>query len=131
MLAEALGQDKLRGDRETQSPAAPLSISEAGSRAVARLRGPFDRSRGDALLDCVRTLCRKPKRVVLDLRGADYIDSDGVRALLRLGADAEALQSDLRLVLLPSGKVERTLAMLQVLGSFSTSATVAQAWRGR
>lgn len=110
---------------------APLHLcaARAGSRMLARVRGPLASSQGAPLLAEVREACRRHRRLVLDLRGAEYIDSDGVRALMALQAEAEKLRIDLRLVLQPSSRVERTLRTLELLGTFATSASVAPVWR--
>jgi anti-anti-sigma factor len=105
-----------------------FSVTESGSRVLARLRGPFDLLQGQFVLDRMKTTSRG-RRLVLDLRGADYIDSDGVRALLKLRADLELTHGELRLVLHPAGPVERTLNVLNLLGTFTRSDSVAEAWK--
>jgi anti-anti-sigma factor len=119
-------------DNGTQTPAGTeISLTETGSRVLARLRGPFDSYQGGRFLERLRATCRERRSVVLDLRGADYIDSDGVRLLLQLRSDVELCRGELRLVLRPRGPVERTLSVLELLGSFRTSHSVAEAWTRR
>src|SRR2546423_15019722 len=94
------------GERE----AAPfeLRLAQSGRAALARIDGPLSGEHCLRLLDGVRPLCRSLQRLVLDLRRTLYIDSAGVRALLQLQQDVEAAHGELRLVVTPGSRVEKT-----------------------
>lgn len=68
------------------------------------------------------------RRVVLDLRTADYLDSQGVRALLRLQDGLRAAGGELRLVCRPGSSVERVLRLLQLEEAFPVFTGVQDAW---
>jgi anti-anti-sigma factor len=56
---------------------------------VVAVRGDIDRTNAEALYD---TIVADGARVV-DLRGIDFIDSSGIRVLLRLQHEGRALQN--------------------------------------
>ena len=125
-LARRGGRRRLAGERE----AAPfeLRVAQAGRAALARIDGPLSGEHCPRLLDGVRPLCRGLRRVVLDLRRTQYIDSSGIRALLQLQQEVEAGKGELRLVVMPGSRVERTLSLLRLTAHFQTFGTASEAW---
>src|SRR6478609_8925988 len=125
-LARREGRRRLSGERE----ATPfeLRFAQSGRAALARVDGPLSGEHCPRLLDGVRPLCRSLQRLVLDLRRTLYIDSAGVRALLQLQQDVEAAQGELRLVVTPGSRVEKTLSLLRLTARFQTFGTASDAW---
>lgn len=122
-----------------QSPAQPgrapvlfeVKVAESGRTAFARVDGPLSGDHCPCFLERVQPLCTRLRRVVVDLRRAQYIDSSGVRALLLLQEELDAGRGELRLVLQPGSPVERTLSLLRLTGQFKTYGTASEAWTRR
>jgi anti-anti-sigma factor len=85
---------------------------------------PFKRQM-QRLLD---TGCRA---LILDLTGVQFVDSEGVRALLLLRDEAEKRCARLRVVVTPGSPVERTLRLLRFDSLFSIFRSTSAAWKGR
>jgi anti-anti-sigma regulatory factor len=56
---------------------------------------------------------------LVDLRRAPWVDSAGVRALLQLQEELRAGDGELRLLLQPGSRVERTLSLLRLTPLFA------------
>lgn len=96
---------------------------------MARLEGPLDLETCSDLLQRVAPACDLPRRVlVLDLRHAEYLDSAGVRAILHLRNRLEGAGGELRLVIQPGSRVERTVKLLQLQEYFQIFDSAATAW---
>jgi anti-anti-sigma factor len=108
-----------------------LTVVEAGRVILARFECPLDLEHVPQFLDRVQPLCDRSRRLVVDLRAAPYIDSEGVRALLGLQGCLDAEGGELRLVVQPDSKVERTLALLRLQGQFRTYESTETAWSQR
>ena len=117
-----------------------LRIDEHASDLFAHVVGPLDVEHAarfqERLLPHLDHL-DQPRTVVLNLLRTDYIDSEGVRALLALERAAEARRIDLRLVLRPGSRAERTLLLLRLQNQFRIHTSIrsaleaSQAVRGR
>src|SRR5947209_7193586 len=86
-----------RAGSETQRAASAIRVAPTGRMALARVDGPLDGENGTALLQRLLPLCGRARRVVLDLRRADFVDSAGVRALMQVKKAVEAAGGELRL----------------------------------
>jgi anti-anti-sigma factor len=71
------------------------------------------------------------RSLVLDLRQVDFVDSQGVKALLALREELLARRVPLRLVLSGESRVERTLRMLRFESLFEIHTSPSEAWRCR
>jgi anti-anti-sigma factor len=108
-----------------------LKVLEAGKRVLARVTGPLDQASAPQLLARLEPLCTASRRVVLDLRRADFLDSSGVRALLQLRSALQANSGELRLVIHPEGGIARTLKLLRLDDQFTTHSSSVEAWLRR
>jgi anti-sigma B factor antagonist len=119
-------------DRRTPAPRVgsrfEVQISETGQSALALVRGPLDQDTAPRLRTRLAGYLHGARRVVIDLRQADYVDSSGVRALLTLHKDLEADSGELRLVVEPGSRVERVIKLLQLQGHFHVYETASEAW---
>ncbi|HTE18267.1 MAG TPA: STAS domain-containing protein [Armatimonadota bacterium] len=105
-----------------------ICTAETGSLALARINGPLDLATAPHFLNRLQPLFSPRRRVVLDLRGVDYIDSDGVRALLRVQQDVETDSGAIRLVVRPGSRVARTLSLLRLEHRFEIFESALDAW---
>jgi anti-anti-sigma factor len=96
--------------------------------ALARVAGPLDIETVKRFQDRLDRLSTVPHRLVLDLRQVEYIDSEGVRALLQLQGQLESGGGELRLVVVPGSRVQRTLRLLQLQERLSIYDSAAEAW---
>jgi anti-anti-sigma factor len=76
-------------------------------------------------------LQRGCRSLVLDLRQVDFVDSQGVKALLRLREEVIARRVPLRLVIAGESRVERTLRLLRFETLFEIHHSPSDAWRAR
>jgi anti-anti-sigma factor len=86
--------------------------------ALIHVTGPLDAAGAPGLVERARSLSRSSACIVISLAQAQFLDSNGVRALLRLAEELEAAGKDLRLVVRPGSRVERTLTLLHLLERF-------------
>lgn len=89
--------------------------------------GPLDAAASVTFLERARTLHRSCGCLIADLSGIDFLDSDGVRALLLLMEEMEKMGRELRLVVPPGTRAERTLTLLQLMERLQVYRTVAEA----
>ena len=104
-----------------------LRVVEAGRMVLARLSGPLDAEASQRLLERLRPLCAS-RKLVLDLRWASFVDSQGVRALLELHDLLHQAHGELRLVVQPRSGVARTLTLLQLNTHFRLFPSASEAW---
>lgn len=82
-------------------------------RTVIVVRGDIDADHGVQVAAAVADeIAEGPTAVSLDLRGVDFVDSSGMRALLRVAADAQRLGRDLEVW--PSESLRRLSATMGV-----------------
>ena len=117
-LFEPLLSDSLTSEREVAPPAFELSLRPAGSTLLATVSGPLDLQSAPDVLTRLEAAVPTVRRLVLDLRGAEYVDSTGVRALLELRRRLDSCNADLWLAIRSGSRVERVRKLLQLDGQF-------------
>jgi anti-anti-sigma factor len=95
-----------------------VELMEAPRTGVV-LSGDLDLADADAVHGLLARLAQEaaPGAVLVDLRGLEFIDSHGVRALFRARDDAERAGSRITLVA-REGPVRRTLELVDAGGAF-------------
>lgn len=118
------------GSAKTRSlpPAVP---DGPGHQTLLCATEPVDHLGGVHLQERARPLIRSSRCLILDLQHAEYIDSAGVRALFSIAEELEAQDKELRLVVTPGSRVERTLLLLRLTERFHMFARLQDAWTGR
>lgn len=124
--AELLEREAVGGTRRAVS--FELRAATSGRMLLARVHGPLGMDTVPEFLERLLPLCEGMRRVVLDLRTADYLDSQGVRALLLLQERLRAAGGELRLVCLPASTVSRVIRLLQLHEVFPLFDGVHDAW---
>lgn len=111
-----------------ERPSLPLTDAEGNSHlALLCVTEALDLVGSQRFLERARSLSRSSRCVVADLTHSEYLDSSGVRALLALASELQAAGKDLRLVIQPDSRVERTLKLLLLLDHFEVFPTLSQA----
>ena len=105
-----------------------MTVTATENASLIRVAGPLDVHYSRTFLEKARPLCAGEKRVILDLRNTDYVDSAGVRALIELDHRLGSGKGELRLVVMPSSRVERVLSLLKLLERFRVHPTLTEAW---
>jgi len=96
-----------------------VRVVRRGDTAVVIPRGELDHGSAPALeASLIRAFADAARRVVLDLRELEFIDSAGLHALLAARRQAEAADKVFSLVAGHNG-LERTLEIAGVLNAFS------------
>lgn len=97
------------------APAAPPPCnSSAGHLGLLCVTEPLDLTGAEQLSERIQRLSMNCRCVVLDLSAAEFLDSDGVRALLQLSREMQTADRELRLVLQPGSPVERIFNLLRL-----------------
>lgn len=112
-------------------PLASRPQPEPGQTALLCAKEPLDLLGGTHLQERARPLYSNTRCLVLDLQRAEYVDSAGVRALLRIAEELEAQDKELRLVIAEGSRVERTLRLLRLTERFRVFHRLNDAWTGR
>ena len=73
-------------------------VHKAGDKATIRLTGRFDFNAHQSFRDAYQLVHGSPRRFVVDLGGATYLDSSALGMLLLLRDHAGSEQSDIRLI---------------------------------
>ena len=97
-----------------------LSLEPDSGITRAEVRGPLNRETVPVIqqrLDGVDP--NSCLTLALDLGGADYLDSDGVRWLQNLQRDLTARHIELRLLVQEGSRADRVLKLLQLDSSFT------------
>lgn len=128
-MSEVIVAPAREAAERTPPPPFELKVAESGRQVLARVEGPLDVEHSPELLARLERV-GGARRVVVDLRGADYVDSAGVRALLRLQGELRAAQSELVLVMDPGSRAMRTLKLLRLDGQFRIFDRASEAWSG-
>jgi anti-anti-sigma factor len=103
-----------------------------GRVGYARVSGPLDLAAISPFKDQVLGLLdRGCRALILDLSGVQFVDSEGVRALLLLRDEADTRSARLRVVVPPGSQVERTLRLLRFDSLFAIFRSASAAWRRR
>ena len=89
-----------------------VEIRRDGSVPVCEIRGELDASNVDPVLDrIVAGVANESPGLVLDLAGATYIDSAGVRILFELARRLRTRRQELRISVPADGIVRRVLVL--------------------
>src|SRR5262245_60565535 len=103
-----------------------------GRVGYARVSGPLDMAAMGPLRQQVQGLLDNGCRaLILDLSGVQFVDSQGVRALLQLRETVEKRCAWLRVVAPQGSPAERTLRLLRFESLFAVFGSAAAAWRRR
>lgn len=98
-----------------------------GHKALLCWSGQLDAAASISFLTRARTLYRSCGCLIADLSGIDFLDSDGVRALLLLREEMEKVGRELRLVVPAGSRADRTLTLLQLMDRLQVYRTVTEA----
>lgn len=128
---EAVLESTALDERRAAAHRFDLSISGGERASMIRVTGPLDIQHAPRFLQELRPLCNPGRRVVVDLRKAEYVDSSGVRALMELDEKTIQAHGELRLVVLPGSRVERVLGLLRLMDKFHVYSSASEAWQER
>ena len=105
-------------DHDRQPPFS-LTIARNDSHTVVALGGELDiDAEGELAAGLALVLATKPSVLTVDLRELEFLDSTGLRALLRLRNDCEA--NGCRLLLVPGpAAVQRAFEVSGISGQFA------------
>lgn len=106
-----------------------VSVTGGERHSMVRVSGPLDIQSTPQLLEKVLPLCGPGRRLVLDLRTADYVDSSGVRGMMEVEERLAADRGELRLVVQPGSRVERVLNLLHLTNRFHLYNSSSEAWQ--
>lgn len=106
----------------------PTAAVEAGRMAYLCVVQPLDVAGAVPLLEQARRLSQNCRCLVVDLARAEFVDSAGVRALLEIATELESRGRELRLVLKPGSRVERTFKLLCLMQRFQVFPDLKSAW---
>jgi anti-anti-sigma factor len=84
-----------------------------------------------ALSEALQPWRRRGQRLILDLRSVEYIESPGLRLLIALGDELLPSGGQIRLVVEPGSRVERTLGLVGLNQRFPIFHSAREAWEGR
>jgi anti-sigma B factor antagonist len=109
-----------------------IRIYEGGRSRLVVARGPLAAATAMTFMGQVAGLLQRGCRsLVLDLRQVEFVDSQGIKALLKLRDEVLARRVPLRLVIAGESRVERTLRLLRFESLFEIHRTPSDAWRAR
>ena len=96
-----------------------LRLRADGGITSAEVHGPLNRDTVSGLQQRLDGVAREScLTLALDLNGADYLDSDGVRWLQQLQSDLTNRHIELRLLVEEGTRADRVLKLLQLDRSF-------------
>lgn len=96
---------------------ARVSTRDVDGVAVVRVAGDLDIATADDVLAAVAGAPRGHRGMVLDLGGVGFVDSSGLRVLLE--AESRCRGEGVRLAIVSSPRVDRTLAMVGLSDRFA------------
>lgn len=105
-----------------------VQVSGGERASMVRVTGPLDIQHTPRFLEKVLPLCRAGRRVVVDLHGADYADSSGIRGLMQLEERLGSEHGELRLVVRAGSRVERVIDLLRLRDRLNVYTSTAEAW---
>jgi anti-anti-sigma factor len=109
-----------------------IRIYEGGRSRLVVARGPLAASTAFTFMGQVAALLQHGCRsLVLDLRQVEFVDSQGVKTLLKLRDELLVRRVPLRLVIAGESRVERTLRLLRFETLFEIHRSPSDAWRAR
>src|SRR3712207_6745136 len=104
-----------------------MNGSAVGRVLLLRWEAPLDGMGEPPQQVAARAAQNASRTVLLDITGVPYVDSDGLRWLLRLQNELEATGRTLRIAARRGGKVWRNLALLDA--GLDLHESVASAWK--
>jgi anti-anti-sigma factor len=104
-----------------------LRIDDTHDGVLAHVVGPLDVEHAPGFRERLLPHLRQARRIIVNLIRTDYVDSEGVRSLMALHRSAEAAHADLRLVLQPGSRAERTFVLLRLQDHFRIHRSVREA----
>jgi anti-sigma B factor antagonist len=113
---------------------APLTVAPSwhGAIPVARVEGEVDMLRaGELGLRLRELLTNRSHGLVVDLTATGYLDSAGINLLFALGAELEARQQRLRVVVAEGSPIQRMLSITGFDRAYATHATLDEALAAR
>jgi anti-sigma B factor antagonist len=111
------------------SAAGPFQITDSDDARgpLLRIRGEIDMNNSPALrLHLAKLLDLKPRRVVLDLSAASYVDSSGIGTLVEFKRKLDRVRGQLVLAAL-TPRVRGVLEITKLDSFFALTATVEEA----
>jgi anti-anti-sigma factor len=123
--------------REVEGPSTAdaslrFRILKCGRIGYARVSGPLDMAAIGPFRRQIRRLLDSGCRaLILDLSRVQFVDSQGVRALLLLRDEVEKRCAWLRMVVPQGSPVDRTLRLLRFDSLFTIFGSASAAWRRR
>ncbi len=105
-----------------------INTSVDSGASIVTVSGRVDSETAPQLDDALAQLAAGGKnKIVLDLKGVDYISSAGLRAIVKAGQAAQKSGGELRLAAVSSAveTVLRTVGMLQMFKLYNTSGEAA------
>ena len=109
----------------TRPDAARISLRRNGSELVASVRGPVNGETAPSIEARLAPELSGGGALVLDLTGADYLDSDGVRWLQELAGDLAERRAGLCVVVAEGSPAQRVLRLLRLEGPLGVRAASA------
>jgi anti-anti-sigma factor len=108
---------------------ADLDFAEHDDLVVAHIRGDIDHSNAFSVQDAITHRIPNTKLgLVLDLSGASYLDSAGIRMIYQMRELLAARGQSLLLVLPPDAPAHHALWLAGISEHIGTVATLADAW---
>ena len=113
---------------EEPQPLARVEATRGDGAIVVRVEGEIDLSNAEQVRAAIlHEVADDPEGLVLDLSGARYLDSAGIRLLFDLGERFATHRIELRLVVPSDGLVHRVLQLTGVMRQMPVHETVADA----
>jgi anti-anti-sigma factor len=100
-----------------QEAAFRLQVS-GGEQVVIRVFGPLDIETAPDLEARVLAVRPGARKVVVDLRQTDYLDSEGVKALFALQEQLDEQDGNFQILVRSGSRAERTILLLRLAGHF-------------
>ena len=103
---------------ELEEPAFSIDVAQLNGRTVLELNGELDLATAPELEDVLHARLRTGESLVLDLRGLEFMDSSGVRALVSGHSAAEDVGCSLVIVRAAHGsEVDRVIDISGIAGA--------------
>ena len=106
-------------------------LADPGHTALLTATEPLNLTGAMRLRTKVDRLAPNCRCLLIDLHGAEFADSAGVRSLLRWAEELEAQGKELRLVVTEGSRIARTLTLLQLNSRLQVFGTIRDAWSAK
>ena len=117
-----------RSSFRTGLPRPARVIADPGHTVLLSATEPLTLTGALRLRDKAERLAPNCRCLLVDLHGAEFADSSGVRSLLQWAEELESLGKELRLVVVTGSRIDRTLSLLQLQDRLRVFATIRDAW---